>query len=58
MNTKKKKKKIIIINMKHNFNLYYCFFFPFLIGTHRSLMRKKGEYYKFYKDLSRKDKKD
>ncbi|ORX44313.1 hypothetical protein BCR36DRAFT_415069 [Piromyces finnis] len=27
-------------------------------GTHRSLMRKKGEYYKFYKDLSRKDKKD
>jgi len=27
-------------------------------GTHRSLMRKKGEYYKFYKDLSRKDKSD
>jgi ATP-binding cassette subfamily B (MDR/TAP) protein 8 len=25
-------------------------------GNHRSLMRKKGEYYKFYKDLSRKDK--
>jgi len=24
-------------------------------GTHRSLMRRKGEYYKFYKDLSRKD---